>query len=125
MSRDYKDLKIWQKADFLAKRVYQLTRSFPQEEQFNLTLQITRASLSVPTNIVEGFYRGRKEFVHFLVIALASLKETEYLLSVAVNRKYVNQTDGDELSSLMDELSRMLSVFIKSLTRLPANPLTS
>jgi len=125
MSRDYKDLKIWQKADSLARKIYRLTRSFPQEEQFNLTSQISRASLSIPTNIVEGFYRGRKEFLHFLVMAMASLKETEYLLSIAMDRKYINQVDGSELLSTMDELSRMLAVFMKSLTSSPANPLTS
>jgi len=115
--KDYKDLQIWQKADLLAHRVYLLTRSFPSEERFNLTSQLTRAALSVPTNIVEGFYRTPREFVHFIVIAVGSLKETEYLLDVAVLRQYVTQEQIAELKGVIEELSKMTSVFIKALTR--------
>ena len=87
--RDYKNLQIWQKADQLAKDIYLLTKSFPKSESFNLTSQLQRASLSIPTNIVEGFYRGRKEFVRFLIIAIGSLKEAEYLMDIAASRCYI------------------------------------
>ncbi len=117
LAKDYKDLHIWQKADLLSHKVYLLTRSFPGEERFNLTSQLSRASLSVPTNIVEGFYRTSREFVHFVVIAYGSLKETEYLLDVAVLRQYVSKEETMELQSLIGELSKMITVFIKSLTR--------
>ena len=94
--RDYKQLKIWQKADKLAKEIYFVTRDFPKDELFSLTSQLWRASLAVPTNIVEGFYRSKKEFSHFLVISMGSLKETEYLMSVAFARKYIGKPQYED-----------------------------
>lgn len=117
LAKDYKDLQIWQKADSLAHGVYLLTRLFPSEERFNLTSQLTRAALSVPTNIVEGFYRTPREFIHFVVIAFGSPKETEYLLDVAVLRQYIAREQTAELKGTIGELSKMMAVFIKSLTR--------
>lgn len=114
--RDYKDLIIWQKSDKLAENIYNISHTFPTKESFVLTSQIRRSSLSTPTNIVEGFYRTKKEFIHFLVIAFGSLKETEYLCTVALKRKYITQNNYIELQSLITELSKMISVFIKKLT---------
>ena len=113
--RNYKELKIWQKADELASLVYSLALMFPKEELFGLTSQVKRSALAVPANIVEGFYRGRREFLHFLVIALSSLKETDYLLNFAVGRAYCQQQDAQAAFVLIDELSKMISVFIKKL----------
>ncbi len=114
--RDYKDLKIWQKSDELAGIIHETSSKFPKDELFVLTSQIRRSSLSIPTNIVEGFYRTKKEFIHFLVIAFGSLKETEYLCAVAFKRKYINKSDYDRAQGLTTELSKMISVFIKKLT---------
>jgi len=111
--KDYKNLLIWQKADQLAKDIYLLTKSFPKNESFNLTSQLQRASLSIPTNIVEGFYRGRKEFVRFLIIAIGSLKETEYLVDVSVERHYITDTEHESIQNKLIELSKMMSVFTK------------
>ena len=111
--KDYKNLQIWQKADQLAKDIYLLTKSFPQSEAFNLTSQLQRASLSIPTNIVEGFYRGKKEFVRFLIIAIGSLKETEYLMDVSAERHYIAGTEHQSIQNQLIELSKMMSVFTK------------
>jgi hypothetical protein len=53
----WKSLEVWKKADELAFRIYELTKRFPKEELYSLTSQIRRASLSIPTNIVEGYSR--------------------------------------------------------------------
>lgn len=114
--RDYKDLKIWQKSDELVKMIYRVSSTFPKEELFVLTPQIRRASLSIPTNIVEGFYRTKKEFIHFLIISLGSLKETEYLLSIALERGYLKGVEYNRIQEVETELSKMVTVFIKKLT---------
>lgn len=116
IAKDYQDLLIWQKADQLARLVFLASRTFPKEELYSLTSQITRSSLSVPTNIVEGFYRTQREFLHFLVIAVGSLKETEYLAGVALERGYIEEQKFSEIMGLVGELSKMLSVFMKSIS---------
>jgi len=117
--KDYHNLRIWQKADQLAKDVYLLTKAFPKEELFSLTSQLQRASLSIPTNIVEGFYRGRKEFAQFLVVAIGSLKETEYLLDIANQRGYIKSPEHQNLQNQLIELSKMISVFLKKIRLSP------
>ncbi|BCB96592.1 hypothetical protein JZK55_17420 [Dissulfurispira thermophila] len=73
---NYKNLIVWQKAHQLALMVYRLIESFPRHEQYALTSQIRRAVLSIPTNIVEGYNRkSKKEFIHFIDIALGSIAE--------------------------------------------------
>lgn len=86
----YRKLIAWQFADKLAWEVYKLTDKFPKDELYGLTSQIRRASLSIPLNIVEGHSRNSKnEFRQFLKIALGSLAETEYLLSIFLCSKRV------------------------------------
>jgi len=124
--KDYKSLKIWQKSNETATAIHELSARFPKDEIYNLTSQIRRASLSVPTNIVEGFYRTKKEFIHFLIIAMGSLKETEYLLETAFDRNYLCKKDYERIQGLIIETSKMISVFIKRVSiDQPANILTS
>lgn len=112
--RNYKDLKIYYKAHDLAKNIYELANEFPKHEQYNITSQIRRASLSIPTNIVEGSSRdSNKEFVHFLNIAIGSLSETEYLTFFSYDIGYISQSQFEKATSLITELRKMLIV-IKS-----------
>jgi four helix bundle protein len=67
---NYKKLIAWQKAHRLAVLTYKATKEFPKEETFGITLQLRRAALSIPTNIVEGYNRkSKKEFVRFIDIS--------------------------------------------------------
>ena len=69
MVKSYKELVAWQKGMELVRRVYALTRNFPKVEQYRLVDQLTRAAVSVPSNIAEGQGRGsEKEFLRFLNI---------------------------------------------------------
>ena len=80
----WKSLEVWKKADELAFRIYELTKSFPKEELYGLTSHIRRAGLSITTNIVEGYSRkGDKELARFVGISLGSLAETKYLVHFA------------------------------------------
>jgi len=77
----YEKLHAWRESHELALAVYQVTKTFPTEEQYGLTSQIRRAAFSAAVNIVEGSARrSRKEFRRFLDISLSSLTEVGYAL---------------------------------------------
>lgn len=116
MIESYKELKVWQKAIELVVDVYQLTEHFPKEEQFGLVIQMRRSSISIPSNIAEGRYRGtRKDFAHFLRIAFSSGAELETQVLIAkklpktMHLNYVN-ADG-----LLNEVMKMLNAILKKL----------
>ena len=114
MKHNFRKLSIWIKARKLAKEIYLLTDSFPDNEKFELTSQSRRAVISVSSNIAEGSGRkGKKEFIHFLHISIGSLCELESQILVAVDLNYINK----ENSSLadIDEIRRMIYAFIKNL----------
>ena len=112
---NYKKLIVFQKADELAFKVYEATKSFPKEEIYGLTSQLRRAALSVPTNIVEGYGRqGKKELRQFVNIALGSLAETEYLFGFSKKLGY-HETDTTTIEDLLIEVNKLLWSFYKSL----------
>ncbi|MEZ4852992.1 four helix bundle protein [Flavobacterium sp.] len=82
--KSYKDLLIWQKGISIVKIVYQIVKTFPQDEIYALSNQLKRASVSVPSNIAEGYGRNTdKSFGHFLDISRGSLFELETQLIIA------------------------------------------
>jgi len=121
--RSYRDLEVWQKAVALAVETYQLARKFPKTEQYGLSSQLQRASVSVAANIAEGHGRhGLGEYLHHLSIANGSLMETETHLVVAHRLAYVSSTQVDRVLSLSAEVGRMLSGLTRSLKRLDTRP---
>lgn len=111
----FKNLIVWQKADEMAFQIYRLTETFPKTELFGLCTQLRRAALSVPSNIVEGNNRkSKKEFHHFIDIALGSLAETEYLLMFAIRLGY---TSGEisNVEKLISDVGQLLWRLQKSL----------
>ena len=114
--RDLTKLRAFELADNLALRVYQLTASFPKEEQFGLTSQIRRAAVSVPSNIAEGCARSSEtEYLHFLDIAYGSARELQYQLSLAFRLGYVSDEDFEILQASSEETSKVLNALIRSL----------
>jgi four helix bundle protein len=82
--RNFKDLKVWEKAHQLTLAVYQVTQTFPKEELYGLTSQIRRSCVSIPANIPEGCGRnGDAELARFLHIGMGSASELEYHLLLA------------------------------------------
>ena len=116
MAQDYRELKLWQKANELSRLCYMLVKTFPETEKYGLAGQMNRSALSVPANIVEGFYRGKKEFVYFLRVSMGSLKETEYFIMVAHERDYISKVDYDRVMGLTDEVSRLIATWQRQLT---------
>ena len=116
MITSYKGLKVWGRADDLAFRVFDLTEEFPKAYLYDLTSQLRRAALSIPTNIAEGcasFHSG--EFLQFLNVSRRSLSETQYLLNFACRRKLLSQTEMLRLEAITEEISKMLNSLIKSM----------
>lgn len=114
--KGYRNLIVWQKADELAFQVYVITNKFPKQEMFSLTSQTRRCALSVPANIVEGYARSTtKDKTHFCVMARGSLTELEYYLDFALRLNYISQNEHLKLTSLRDEVGRLLNGYIKSL----------
>ena len=109
----YRDLLAWQKGIQLAKAVYQLTANYPSDERFGLTNQMRRCSVSIPSNIAEGFGRGSdKELVQFLYISLGSSNELNTQLTISYELSYITEGEFSEIGRLNDEVNKMLQSLI-------------
>ncbi|MBZ5704492.1 MAG: four helix bundle protein [Acidobacteriia bacterium] len=117
MAQHYKDLIAWQKAMDLVSEVYAVTDCFPKREVYSLTDQIRRAAVSIPSNIAEGqahFNNG--EFMHFLRHARGSLAELETQVLIAHRQEYATDSQLQGLVKQINEVNRILSGLINSLT---------
>ncbi len=114
--RDFKQLKVWQKAHQLVLNVYRLTRGFPPDERFGLTAHLLRSAVSIPSNIAEGCGRqGDKELARFLSIAAGSASETEYQLLLAHDLGHLDPQTHQDFDTQINEVKRMLNAFIQRL----------
>jgi four helix bundle protein len=115
-------LIVWERAIELCSAIYILTRKFPREEVYGLTSQIQRASVSIASNIAEGYGRGsRGEDKQFLAIAMGSYMELQTQLIVSRRLGFVSPTEFEKVESLASEVGRMLSATLSKL-RAVANP---
>mgnify|MGYP001560240114 FL=1 len=107
--KSFKDLIVWQKAYQLTLEIYKTTARFPKEEQYGLSSQMRRASVSVVSNIAEGYARkNRGEYIQFLSIAYASLSELETQLLLSKDLGYINAVQLNGSLNLKDEVGGML-----------------
>lgn len=114
--KDFRQLKVWEKAHHLALEVYKATATFPKEELYGLTSQLRRASVSIPTNIAEGCGRNTDaDFARFLQIAMGSASETEYELILAYDLQFLPKNQFETLQSEAEEVKKMLASFLKTL----------
>ena len=114
----YRELLIWKKGMDITEKVYQLTKIFPTDELYGLTSQIKRCSISIPSNIAEGYGRNStKSYLHFVRIARGSLFELETQLLLANKLNFIkNEEDYSTIMNLITEESKMISSFIKKLS---------
>lgn len=121
MINSYKELIVWQKSMDLARNVYSLSQKFPKEELYGLTSQIRRSTISIPSNIAEGYARkSRKEYVQFYSIAYGSVLELQTQLILCKDFGYISMGDFSKVDSLVDEVSRMLHSLIYKLKSKPS-----
>ena len=114
--RDFRELKVWEKAHRLTLDVYRVTREFPREELYGLTSQIRRAAASIGANIAEGAGKNsRPEFARFLQIALGSASELEYHILLAHDLGYLTADSHEMLFAQVVETKRMLTGFVRYL----------
>jgi four helix bundle protein len=114
----FEELVAWQKAKELAKQVYAVTNSGRFSKDFGLSSQLQRASVSVMSNIAEGFERGSvAEFHRFIIIAKASCAEVRSQLHIAYEIQYLDNSRFDQLMQQAEETSRILGGLKASLAR--------
>ncbi|MGA2674230.1 MAG: four helix bundle protein [Terracidiphilus sp.] len=118
MSESFKDLVVWQRAVQLSVAIYKLTSSFPASEQFGLTSQLRRASVSIASNIAEGYGRSTKgEYLLFLGHARGSKCEVETQLVIAGALGFGSEQERQLAESLADEVGRMLVAMMRKLKK--------
>lgn len=117
--KSYKDLLIWQKGVQIVIATYKLTKAFPQEELYALSNQIKRASISIPSNIAEGYGRNTdKSFSHFIDVSRGSLYELETQLLIAKELEFIQDIEMfNHIISLINEQSKMINAFYNTLSK--------
>ena len=114
----FEEIASWQKARILNKCIYQITENQNFKKDFDFVRQIRRASVSISSNIAEGFERNTdKEFIYLLYVAKASAGEVRSQLYLALDLEYILITEFEEITNLIIEISKLLSGFIKYLNK--------
>ena len=106
----FERLEVWHKAVEYAGTIYDVTRTFPEDERFGLTNQLRRSSVSISSNIAEGSSRSsRVDFNRFIEIAYGSLLESVSELRIAHKQKFISNSDLERIYRQAEELAKMLS----------------
>ena len=107
---NFEKLETWQKAINFADLIYAVTRSYPDDERFELTNQMRRAAVSISSNIAEGTARNsRPDYARFLEIATGSLFEVVSQSFVSRRQEFLSQADFDRIYIAAEEQGKMLS----------------
>ena len=118
--RSFRDLTTWKEAHRFALQIYQVTKQFPKEELFGLTNQMTRAAVSLTSNIAEGFSRrSGKDKGHFYTISAGSLTELQSQYTLAKDLGFLTDKEYDDLESQLLNVHRLLNALITSTKDFP------
>jgi len=114
--KSFEDLKVWKDSRIFVKEIYALINNFPAKENYGLTSQITRAAVSIMSNIAEGFCReSNKEFIRFLTISRGSTAEVQSDLFIALDLKYIKQKEFQNTYYMAEKLGKQINGLIKYL----------
>jgi len=120
MLTSYQQLKVWQKSIDLVIAVYRLTKLYPKEELYGITIQSRRAAVSIPSNIAEGYTRKhRQEYVQFLRVAFGSGAELETQLIISKKLKFAPLEEFKKSEDLLTEIMKMLNSLVNTLVAKP------
>ena len=118
MAFRFEGLEIWQLAVTFAGKIYEVTESFPRDEIFGIVSQLRRAAVSISLNIAEGSGRSsRKDFGHFLDIAIGSVFEVVSAVAIARNRGIVDEDHYKGIYANAEILAKKISTFRRSILR--------
>ena len=116
--RDHTKLRAFELADQLAVTIYKDTASFPREEQFGLTSQLRRASVSIASNIVEGCARfSESEYIRFLEMSYGSAREVEYQIGLSYRLGFLDGSSHHEVLQLATETAKVLNGLLRALRK--------
>lgn len=108
--KSFEDLNVWQDAREFTNKIYMLTKKFPKEELYGLTSQIRRATVSIMSNIAEGFdRRSDKELTNFLSIARASSSEVQNDLYIALDLNYISQVEFNQSYQKVKKIAKQIN----------------
>ncbi len=114
--RDFRKLDIWKNGIQIVKEIYKLSDKLPAQEKFGLRSQVTRAAVSISSNIAEGCSRNSEiEFKRFLEIAIGSLFEVETQLIIAVELGFISEEGLKSAFDLLDKEAKMLNSLIRKI----------
>jgi four helix bundle protein len=115
--KSFEEINSWQKSRIFNKKIYLATENSNFKKDFDFVRQIRRASISISSNIAEGFERNTdKEFIYFLYVAKASAGEVRSQLYLAFDLEYIIKEEFEMLLESITEISKLLSGFIKYLS---------
>lgn len=110
--RNYRNLDVWKKGLEILKKIYKISDKFPEKEKYGLTSQITRAVVSIISNIAEGSGRNSNpQMINFLSISKGSAYEVEAQLIIAFELAYISEAELNECIELIDHYCRMNQKF--------------
>lgn len=110
--RNFRELRIWQKGIDIAVKTYQLTETFPKEDKFGIVQQMTKAGVSIPSNIAEGSSRtSMKDYSRFIELSIGSAFELETQIVIAERLRKGDQMLLQELKAEVTDQQRMLTGF--------------
>ncbi|MCQ2975821.1 MAG: four helix bundle protein [Bacteroidales bacterium] len=110
MIKSYKELIVWQKSISLVEYIYCILQQYPKDELYGIISQMKRASISIPSNISEGFGRHSKnDFAKFLLIARGSLFELQTQIELSLRLNFINKNQYDNFNSLSTDVEKLLN----------------
>jgi len=119
----FEEIRAWQSAREVVNRIYKISQDEKFKRDYSLGDQIKRASISIMSNIAEGFSRqSRKEFIQFLFIAKGSAAEVQSQLYIALDQGYIMEKEFKETYDKVEETAKLLSKFITYLKSLNKRP---
>ena len=118
--KDFRSLKVWEKAHALTLAIYKATEGFPKQELYSFTNQIQRAAVSIPANIAEGCGKDSDaELKRYFLISMGSSSELEYLILLAHDLGYLQPNAYQSTQNDLVEIRKMLNAFIQHLKAKP------
>ena len=109
---NYKNLHIWQESINLARKIYEVTANFPANEKYGIVSQMTRAAVSIPSNIAEGAGRNsNKDFANFLSIAIGSIFELHTQITICEQIGYINEETTKQLEQQIYTLQQQITTY--------------